>query len=205
MATIEPNVISGPVKEPISATEAKLHTRADYTTDDTLYTIWIAAARDYVESQASITVHEKTLEITLDRWPIGDRIHLPRATPLIAVTSVIYYDTTGAPTTWTAAEYIADTDSKVGGIVLADGQSWPSTSLLPANGIRIRYRAGIATTSPETDTPAKIKYPVLLLVNGFDRNRSAETAPDRQTMAMISLRFGVESFIERLRSESVNF
>ena len=203
--TREPTVITGPVKEPILASEAKLQTKADYSAEDTLYTIWIEAARDYIESHAGITIHEKTLEITLDCWPSGDCIVLPRATPLIAVTSVIYYDTAGAATTWTASEYIADTDSRPGRIVLAYGESWPSTTLLPVNGIRIRYRAGIATTSPETEAPAKVKHPMMMLVNAYDRNRAAEIAADRSAAAFIFPRYGADAFIERLRVESVNY
>jgi uncharacterized phiE125 gp8 family phage protein len=201
--TIEPNIIVDAIKEPVTVAEAKLHTRDDYSESDALYAIWIAAARDYVEAHAGITVHEKTLEITLDHWPMGDQIILPRATPLISVTSMIYYDTDGTPTTMTpTTEYLVDIDSKPGRIVLPYSTSWPSTTLRPANGIRIRYKAGIATASPETECSAAVKHPVLMLVNAYDRNRSAESVPDRATMSMIALRYGADAFIERLRVES---
>ncbi len=203
--TREPTVISGPIKEPITLAESTLQTKADYTADNPLYTIWIAAARDFIESQAAITIHEKTLEITLDCWPACGYLELPRATPLIAITSITHYDEDGTPTVWSSAEYIADTDSIPGRVWLGSGFSWPSTSLYPANGIRIRYRAGIATTSPETEAPGKIKYPMLLLVNSFDKNRTAEQMQERSVMATVALNFGVTAFIDRLRVESVNY
>jgi uncharacterized phiE125 gp8 family phage protein len=203
--TLEPTVISGPIKEPVSVWEAASHTKADYADDNPLYDIWIAAARDYVESHAGITIHEKTLEITVDCWPRCGYIALPRATPLISVTSVTYYDTDGVSAVMSAADYIVDTDSKPGRIVLAYNAQWPSVTLRPANGIRIRYKAGIAITSPETEAPANVKHPVLMLVNAMDRNRSAETIPDRNAVAMIALNFGVNNFIERLRVEGNNF
>lgn len=200
--TVEPTVISGPVKEAVGLGEAKLQCKVDYWEDDELFAIWIAAARDYVEAQAGITIHEKTLETTRDYFPGCNYIRLPRATPLIAVTSMIYTSAAGVATTWPSSNYIVDTDSKVGRIVLADGISWPSDDLLPANGIRIRYRAGLATASPEVECEAKYKYPIMLLINGFDRNRSAESMPDRATMSMIAINFGVNAWIDRLRVES---
>lgn len=205
--TIEPKVIAGPIKEPISVAEAALQMRADYSDEDSLYEMWIAAARDYVESQAAITMHEKTLEITLDWWPNWHEIELPRATPLISVTSLIYYDSDGTPTTMDPADYIVDTDSRPGRIVLQGGYSgrWPSVTLQAANGIRIRYKAGIATTSPPTEAPGSMKHPVALLVNAFDRNRSAEILSDRAAVSAISFRYGVETFIDRLRAEPNSF
>lgn len=200
--TLEPNTIVEPIKEPISVTEAKLQTRADYSEDDALYAIWIAAARDYVEAHAAITIHEKTLEITLDEWPRWEII-LPRATPLISVTSVTVKDSAGATTTLVAGtDYVADTDSKPGCITPPYGGSWPTGALYPTNGIRIRYKAGIATSSPETEASGAVKHAMLMLVNSFDRNRSAETVPDRATMSMIAARYGADAFIERLRVES---
>jgi uncharacterized phiE125 gp8 family phage protein len=203
--TREPRVISGPIKEPISVAESTLQTRADYSEDDPLYDIWIAAARDYIEAQCGITEHEKTLEVTLDYWPCHDYIVLPRATPLISVTSLIYYDTAGTPTTMSAADYIVDTDSRPGRIVLAYNTQWPSATLLPANGIRIRYRAGIVTTSPPTESSGTMKYAMLLLVNSFDRNRAAEIAQDRSAAAFIFPMYGAATFIDRMRVESNSF
>ena len=203
--TLTPNVISGPVKEPVSVSETALQSKVDYSEDDALFAIWIAAARDYVEAHAGITIHEKTLEITLDEWPECDYITLPRATPLISITSITYYDTTGASTVWSSAEYIADTDSRPGRVVLGYGEWWPSGTLLPVNGIRIRYKAGIATTSPVTECSGTIKHACLLLVNAFDRNRAAEIATDRSAGSYIFQRYGADAFIERLRVESNNY
>ncbi len=204
--TQEPIVIVDCIKEPVSVYEAKLWNKIDYTEDDLLIGgILISAARDYVESQTGRTIHEKTLEIALDCEPCGDYIELPRATPLISVTSVTLYDTASAPTVMDPADYIEDTYGMPGRIVLADGASWPSVTLRAVNGIVIRYKAGLETASPEVECSSAIKYPVMLLVNSFDRNRSAETVPDRKELGMISLRYGVEAYIERLRVESVNY
>jgi uncharacterized phiE125 gp8 family phage protein len=199
--THEPKVISGPVKEPVSATEAKLACKVDHAVEDSLFDIWIAAARDYFETHSARTVHEKTLEVTLDRWPCCGYIVLPRATPLISITSVIYTNSVAVPATWSSLEYIADVDSRVGRLVLGDGQEFPTAELYPANGIRIRYKAGIATTSPESEAPGFIKYPVLLLVAGMYENRESEVM-DRSAIASIALRYGVDAWIERARVES---
>jgi uncharacterized phiE125 gp8 family phage protein len=171
-------------------------------TEDALFDVYIEAARDYVESHTGRTIHQKTLEITLNEWPRCDYIALPRATPLISITSVIYTDSDGNATTWSPSEYIADTDSMPGRLDLAYGEQWPSATLLPANGIRIRYVAGIVTASPESEAPGYLKYPVMLLVAGMYENRESEFVPDRMAIETIALKYGVEAFIARARVES---
>jgi len=203
--TLEPKVISGPQFEPVEVNEAQLQTKADYLEEDALYSIWISAAREYVEGQAGITMHEKTLEITLDALPGCNFINLPRATPLIQIVSVTITDSSGVSTPWDSSNYIADSDTVPGRLVLASGKSWPPTDLAPVNGIRIRYRAGLENATPKPLLSAKMRHPVMLLVNAFDRNRSAETVPTREALTTLSLRFGVEAFIESIRVEPNNF
>lgn len=199
--TYSPKVIAGPSVEPVSAAEVKLHTKIDGWTEDALLDIYITAAREYFEDHAAYTVHEQTLEVTLDGWPAAEYIELPRATPLISVTSVIYYAGDGTPTTWAASGYEVAVDCIPGRIYLPVNGSWPSSDLRRQNSVRVRYVAGIATASPVTEASGAIKLPILMLVAGMYENRESETFTNLATVQSVSMRYGVEAFIARIRDK----
>lgn len=190
------------MREPVSLDEVKLHARIDGVTEHTLLDIYIQAAREYFEDHACYTIHQQTLEVTLDSWPDAEYIELPRATPLISVTSVIYYAGDGTATTWGAGNYEAATDCIPGRIYLPVNGSWPlSGSLRRQNSVRVRYVAGIATTSPATEAPGAVKLPILMLVAGMYENRESETFTNLASIQAISMKYGVESFIARIRDK----
>jgi len=197
----EPLVITPPIKEPISLAEAKLQCRVDGSTEDALLSLFIAAARNYIEWRTARTIHETTLEYVLDSWPGTDRIVLPRATPLIEIVSVKYKDSVAAETTWTPTEYVEDKDFTPGALVLGYGLSWPSFTQYPVSPIRIRYKAGLATASPEVEASDAIKYPALLLVAGMYENRESENITDRGNLQKLASDYGVEAFLSRLTGD----
>jgi uncharacterized phiE125 gp8 family phage protein len=194
---ITPTTITPPIKEPVSLAEAQaaLHV-ASATDNNTLLTLYISAARRYYEWRTSRTVHQTTLEYALDYFPAMDQpIRLPRATPLITITSVIYTNSAGTPATMTATtDYIPDTDSLPGRVVLTYGKSWPSFTPYPMNAVRIRYVAGIATTSPVTEADADVKLPILLLVGGMWENREGFVVSDG-ALSKVAIDYGIEAFI----------
>lgn len=143
------------------------------TTEDSLLDILITAAREYCEGKTGRALATQTLEAYPDGWPCGNEIELPYP-PLQSVTSVKYKDSAGAETTLSAdTDYIADTDSLVGRIVLPYGGSWPSATLYPVNPIKIRYVAGYTTENP---MPKMIKLAMLLLIGHWFENREAVMA-----------------------------
>jgi uncharacterized phiE125 gp8 family phage protein len=199
-----PIVITAPTTEPVSTEEARQHLRIDQLDDPTQDALqeaelgrMISAARFYLEQSTGRTFHEQTLEWVMDRWPV-DYVDLPRATPLLAVSSLKWKDTAGTETTVDPSFYIADTDSTPGRLVRAYGVSWPSTTLFPSNPIRIRYRAGIATASPVVDVGAEIKMPMLLMLAGMWENRETETVTDMKTIESLALRWGIEKYVIEL-------
>ncbi len=200
---ISPTVITAPVKEPVSVAEAKLQCRVDGDTEDTLFAIYIAAARAYYERRTSRTIHQTTYEYTLDAFPDEGYIVLPRATPLISVTSVKYKDSDGSETTMSTSDYIVDTDSTPGRVVLAYGESWPSFTEYPANAVRIRYVAGIETKSPETEADSLVKIPILMLVAAMYENREAVVVADAASVSQLAVEYGVEAFISANLAEFV--
>lgn len=195
-------VITEPTLEPITLADAKQQCNIDVDHDgqNTLIESFIVAARDYVEWRTGITVHEKTLQLHLDRWPCG-AIELPGATPLIAVTSVTYYDSDNTPTVWSSSNYATSVGSnrKIGRIAPNYGVSYPSFTPYALDPIRIRYRAGIAIASPATEAEDVAKQSVRELVAGMFANRESEIVTDRAVIAAIAMNYGVEAMIARLR------
>lgn len=184
-------VISRSEKEPITAAEVEAHTKA--VIDDAVASIYIAAARTYVEDRTGRALQAQTIEVTLDRWPCRSFIELPKATPLVSVTYVKYRDFAEVEHTMDAAEYVVDANPIPGKLSLAYGQSWPSAVLSPASPIRIRYTVG----DDAAECPGELKYPLLLLVAGMNENRESEIITNQAAVQAIAMSYGVEAFLSR--------
>lgn len=162
-------VITPPAEEPVTRVEAKLHLRVDHTADDDLIDRLITAARQRVENATWRALVTQTLELTLDAWPGGNRLELPRP-PLVSVTSVTYTNSDGQATVWSSSLYQVITQGTPGRIVPAYGESWPTATLRAANGIAVRYVAGYGAAAA---VPALLKAAILLLVGHLYENREA--------------------------------
>lgn len=168
-----PTVIVAPTESPVSLAEAKDHLgfAAASTAHDNKIQGYLDAAVECCRNWQERTYNETLLEFAFPCWRYY--MPLPRATPLQSVESVIWKDQDGVATTLDASTYIVDTDSQPGGIVLAYGQSWPSSALFPVNPIRIRYIAGHGAQSPAIPFSACIKQAILMLLGHFFSNREA--------------------------------
>lgn len=162
-------LITPPAEEPITLQEAKLHLRVDSNDDDTLITSLITSAREYCEDFLNRALITQTWDLTLDDWPDEDYIKVPLP-PLQSVTSVTYYDTDNNATVMDAADYFVDDQSEPGRVHLAYGESWPSTTLRPANGVVVRFVAGYGNAA---NVPQKIKQAMLMLIGHWYENREA--------------------------------
>lgn len=114
------------------------------TTADALLTSLRKAARQHLERITGRAFVTQTWDYYRPCFPSCDRFPLPHA-PLASITGVFAVDTAGDETEFDAENYIVDTISEPGQVVLAYGKSWPSTVLQPVNGVRVRYVAGRAT------------------------------------------------------------
>lgn len=161
---------TAPAAEPISLAEAKLHLRVDIADDDELITAQIKAAREYVEQLANRSLITQTWEYTLEAFPDGNQIVLPRP-PLVSVTSVVYTDYTGTAATFSSLYYTVDTYAEPGQIVLKYGQLWPAVALATVNGVCIRYTAGYGATG--ASVPQRLRQAILLLLGHWYENREA--------------------------------
>lgn len=162
-----------PAVEPLTRDEAKAHCRID--ADDTSQDAWldgaIAAARAYLEARTRRAFLTQTWQLTLDAFPYGDRLPLPRPN-LLAVTSLQYVDTDGVLQTWDAANYAVATDALPGEIQIAYGvYAWPI--IRPQRGaVVITYTAGYGAEA--TKVPPTIRQAMQLLVGQWFENREVQ-------------------------------
>lgn len=161
-------LFTAPDTEPLTTAEAKSHLRVDSSTDDTYIGTLITAVRQHVEGYLGRALITQTWDLTLDEWPMNssdgfyESILVPLA-PLVSITHVKYYDTSGALQTAASGTYTVDTNSTPGRITPIYGTVWPSAQFIP-NAITIRFIAGYGAAA---DVPAAIKQAMLLLIAQF--------------------------------------
>lgn len=179
-------IITPPTKEPVSLQQAKNHLRVDFTDDDDLISSLISTAREYCEAQTHKALAPTIFEYTLDAFPFGAPIRIPRP-PLVSVDSINYKDKDGTETIMPSDSYIADVDDEPGKLVPIDGQ-WPSFDPYPVNAVRIRYTAGY----DESTLPKSIQQAMLILVAHWYENREAIVNAGK---TVNQLPFAVESLL----------
>lgn len=161
-----------PSELPLTLAEAKAHLRETESDQDTQIEAFLKGAvsqldgRDGVLGRALCT---QTWDMLLDAFPAGDAIEIPLP-PLQSVTSVTYVDQDGATQTMPSADYIVDTASQPGVIVLAYGKSWPYARA-QRNAVTIRFIAGYGAAAA---VPPAIKDAIKLMVG--DRHKDREGA-----------------------------
>lgn len=166
---------SAPALEPISLTEAKAHLRVDGTDHDTLIGALIKSARQYIEEITGRALITQTWDGYLDQFPCQSAIELPCA-PLQSVTGVYYTPDGGAEATLAAGNYLVDTHSEPGRIVLTTAGAWPGDSLQPVNGVRVRFMAGYGNAG--SNVPEPLRQAMLLLIGQwYDNPNTYEVGP----------------------------
>ncbi len=132
----------------------------------------ITAARQWAEGYQNRAYITQTWQLWLDEFPSEDYIALPLPPLQSTDFAVDYYDTAGTKATMTATDYIVDTYRQPGRVVLAYGESWPSTTLRPANGVCITFKAGYGATA--ASVPRRIRQAILLRLADLYENREGE-------------------------------
>lgn len=137
-----------------------------YIADEAKLNLLISTARQYMEETLGRAFITQTWDYVLDDFPTVGYIELPLP-PLASVTSITYYDVDDVSAVQAASEYYVDTYSEPGRIVLNDGESWPTTSLRPANGVIIRFICGGTAAS----VPEPLINAMLMLIGHLYENR----------------------------------
>jgi uncharacterized phiE125 gp8 family phage protein len=165
-------VTTGPTIEPITRALAKEHCEipAADSQHDTYIDALITAAREHYERRTHRALINRTLALTLDRFPDGNvPLWLPWS-PISSVTSIVYTDTNGTPQTWANSNYAVQKNIEPGRVVLAYDKQWPSYRL-QASGITVTYVAGYGAAA--SSVPANAVHALKLLIRHWFENRSA--------------------------------
>ena len=131
-------LITPPTIEPISLSELKAHLRIDGTDEDALLNAIIKTAREHVEAITRRALIQQTWQLILDGWWLsGAILELPMP-PLISVESIVYKDSAGTEYTLESNKYLYDA-TDIGRLMLADGESFPTSELYPMGAVKITF------------------------------------------------------------------
>jgi uncharacterized phiE125 gp8 family phage protein len=158
---------SGPVVEPITLAEAKLHLRVDTTTEDALISSLILTSRLHVETALDLALITQNWSMFLDAWPSDPIIALPLR-PVQSITGVRLYTDDGAYETIAPSRYALDGGSTPARLVRRDTSTFPKPKRI-ANGIEIAFTAGYGNAP--IDVPAPIRHAIQLLIAHWYEHR----------------------------------
>lgn len=162
-------LITAPSEEPVSLAEAKAHCRVDGTSDDTLITALIVAAREQVEHKTGRAFCTQTWELVLDAFPAAFAL---RKAPTQSLVSLKYLDVDGVEQTLDPADTLLDKDSEPGYLTPAYGKTWPESYAVP-NAVRVRYVCGYGAAAA---VPQSIKSWMLLAIGTMYAQRETIVA-----------------------------
>lgn len=162
-------LLTAPVSEPVTLSEAKRHANVVASDDDGFISALIVAARELVEQDTSRALINQTWEMELDDWWTGG-LELPRP-PLSSITSVKYYDADDVLQTLSNTNYYVDLRREPGVIWWDEDDTLPTLSDRP-NPVLVTYVAGYGSAA--TSVPGRAKQAVLLLVGHWYRNRETQ-------------------------------
>jgi len=153
--------VTAPSVEPIALSEAKAFLRIDHSSQDTLISELITAARQRVENDTGRSLINTTWDLWFDAFPTARAITVARL-PLVSITHVKSYDDDDTEATFASSEYLVDTVQ--GRVALNDSKDWPD-DLRQFNSGVIRFVAGFGTAS--TDVPQPLRLACYQLLTNF--------------------------------------
>ena len=159
---------TGPVAEPVSVPEMKLHLRVDFSEDDTLIAAQIKAVRQWMEDYLQIAMVPRTYLAKFER--LGEVVELP-IRPIASVSQIQVYSTDSPSVLTTVDASLYDVDTNKGRIYRAHAESWPDWYPRP-DAVQVTFVAGYDGTSPVVDaTPESLKAALKLIVGDLYENR----------------------------------
>ena len=130
---------------------------ASDATEDDLLTALITSARQHVEAITRRALITQTWDAFLDEFPGVPFIEVPFGKfQSVTASSFTYTDSAGTTTIMVSTtDFLVDTSSDPGRIILPYGVSWPSFTPYPVNPITFRFTCGYGATS--ASVPAAIR------------------------------------------------
>jgi uncharacterized phiE125 gp8 family phage protein len=195
---------TAPASTPVLLADAKAQCRAaDFIDDDDTLTRLIDVATQHLDPSKhgwlGAALMQQTWTLYLDRFPLqhggawgtpqwhpnnrNSAIELPFP-PLVSVTTVKYYDTSGTLQTLASSGYQV---TGVGAwrkakLFPSPNGSWPSVQTDRREAVQIEYVCGHAAA---TDIPASAKHAILMLIGHLYENREAVLADPGRVSAIV--------------------
>jgi uncharacterized phiE125 gp8 family phage protein len=126
----EVSTVTAATGNPVTLTEARLFLRNPSTSEDPLISSFITVATNDAQNELNRAIMKQTLKFHYARWPYGTAWPLPFP-PLVSVTHVKYITSSGSTETMSSNDYIVDTVSRQGRLVLRSTAAWPASTLWP--------------------------------------------------------------------------
>jgi uncharacterized phiE125 gp8 family phage protein len=182
---------TAPAKRPLTLNSLKnqLYIVADDSYDDHLYTL-IDTATVWIEQYLCRKLISQTWYAYFDKWPDTDYIEIPFGN-LQSVTAVKYTDTDESESTFSSADYLVDTDSIPGRVVLKYGETWPTVTLSPSNPIEIEFVTGYG--DDVEDIPASVLHAMKMLCSQHFEHREPQEITNM--INIHSLDFGTKTLL----------
>jgi uncharacterized phiE125 gp8 family phage protein len=153
-------LITAPLVYPITEAQVQEHLKLSddecCCLSDTMARL-ISDATAYAEDTTWRALLTQTWDYYLDAWPSERHIQIPKP-PLQSITGVYY--TPDGELEQEFTDFTVDTVAEPGKIVLNRDESWPTDTLEPVNGIRVRFVAGYGDDAE--DVPTRIIQAILL-------------------------------------------
>ena len=199
-------LIEDSATEPVTLAELKEFARIDGSSDDALLTSMGKAARKSLENYLGRVFITQTWELWRDAWPLQPGRHkepwwdgvrdghagqLLRPSDYIelglarvqSVLSFVTYNMDNVATTFSASNYLVDTQSEPGRLVLNSGSTWPD-SLRNRNAIKITFEVGYGDTT--NDVPEDIRSAIKMLALHLYETRCGDGKIPQVIQSMVS-------------------
>ncbi len=160
-------LVTKPATTAVDLEEIKMHCRVDLDDEDTYLEGLVLSATEDVEQVTGRKLITQTWKLLFNEWPGGAEIILPFG-ECVSVSSIKYIDVDGVEATWDEENYIVDTDSVPGRVVIGYDKSWPSGQLYSVNPIVVEFVTGYGAA---VDVPEKIKHAIKMIVKHWHENR----------------------------------
>lgn len=154
---------------PVTVAEVKQYIRDIYDDDDALIAGFIRDVVSDLEQATRRAFINTTFQDVYDQWPLSATVcAVCHRAPLLSVSSITYTDENGDAQEWDSGNYVVDTASEPGRILLADGATIPSTSDV-MNAVVIQYVAGYGATA--ATVPDRAKTAILMRCEALANRR----------------------------------
>lgn len=170
MRKYEPVLVSAPAVLPVSREECKLHLKVDWSDEDGLIDIYLAAAVGHLDGAHGWLGRSIVAQTWSQQFDQFERRLLLDVAPVTSIVSVVYEDGANVPQTVPALSY-----------ELVNGGSSPEVRFLddftfPAVGadipvVKVSFVSGYGN---DTEAPPAIKVAILLMVGDMYQSREAK-------------------------------